>query len=115
MTVLNSTGLEIKKQFEQNDAVCHKVISLFQLTANKTRFRIICTLMRDDFSVNEIAEIIGSTQLPNVSQQLKLLRLPGIIESRKESAHVIYKLRDEKVRKLIGFLQEEFLQTKVGI
>ncbi|MGJ8649632.1 MAG: ArsR/SmtB family transcription factor [Opitutaceae bacterium] len=112
MKLLNPVALEIKTQFENNEALCQKVIGIFQLAANKTRFRIICTLSKGDFCVNDIAEIIGAERLSNVSQQLKMLRLAGLIESRREKSQVIYSLTDEKVRRMIAFLQEEFLSTE---
>lgn len=114
MQVLNPIAEELKERFKQNEVVCHKVIGIFQLVANKTRFRIVCTLMRGDFCVNDIAAIIGAERLPNVSQQLKMLRLAGIIESRREQSQIIYSLKDDKMRSMIAFLQEEFLGNEGG-
>jgi len=112
MKLLNPVALEIKTQFETNDDLCKKVIGIFQLAANKTRFRIICTLAKGDFCVNEIAEIVGAKRLSNISQQLKMLRLAGLIESRRKKSKVIYSLTNEQVRHMITFLQEEFLSEE---
>lgn len=107
--MLNDLGIEIQKEFRGNDAVCGRLIHIFQLIANKARFRIICTLTRGDFCVNDIAEIIGETKVSNISQHLKMLRLAGIIESRREEKHVIYSLSDERMIQLIQYFRAEFL------
>ncbi|MCK4516794.1 MAG: hypothetical protein KAU31_16145, partial [Spirochaetaceae bacterium] len=49
-------GNLVKERFISNDLVCEKVIGRFQLIANKARFRIMCLLREDWFSVNEIVE-----------------------------------------------------------
>ncbi len=99
----------LKDRFERNEAMCQHVISLFQLISNKTRFRIVCVLSQGDFCVQDIAEIVGAERLSNISQQLKSLRLAGIIESRRDKTNVIYSLANEQVRHMIGYLHKEFL------
>jgi peroxiredoxin family protein len=81
---LNEAGREIQKEFQSNEALCVGLIGIFQLIANKCRFRIVCTLTRGEFCVNDIAEIVGETKVSNISQHLKMLRLAGLIASRME-------------------------------
>lgn len=100
---------EMKSAFEKNEAVCNQVLGLFQLVSSKTRFRIICLLLRGEFCVNEIVEVVSEGQLSNVSQQLKVLTLAGIVERRRLKRQILYSLRDPRVEELILFLQRQFL------
>ena len=109
--MLNELGSQIQKEFRSNEAVCGHLIHLFQLIANKARFRIICTLTRGDFCVNEIAEIIGETKVSNISQHLKMLRLAGLIESHRDETRMIYSLSDERMAGMIDYFRTEFLDT----
>lgn len=102
----------VKSQFERNEAVCSKTLDLLQLVANKVRFRIICLLLRGDFCVQEIAGVVGHGGLSNTSQQLKILRMAGIVGNRREERKMVYFLSDERVRTMIKFLQKEFLASK---
>lgn len=112
MEQLNPTCEEIKREFQSNEAVCGKVLTLFHLVSNKTRFRIICMLARGEFCVNEIVHVVSAGKLSNISQQLKMLTLAGLIEKRRDSKHILYSLKDERVREMIGFLRRRFLEEQ---
>lgn len=99
-----------RERFAKSEALCGKIVDRFQLIANKSRFRILCLLRDGWFSVNEIVEVIQAGKLSNVSQQLKLLSLAGVLEKRKESRQVFYTLKDESVRKTIDFLEDLYLE-----
>ncbi len=100
---------QMKTTFARHEAVCGRVLGLLQLLSNKTRFRIVCLLLRGEFSVSEIVEVVSEGQFSNVSQQLKVLTLAGIIERRRLKRQILYTLKDERVRDLIQFLQQQFL------
>lgn len=110
--MINALGTHIKEEFEQNTAVCSKVIDLFQLVSNKSRFRILCILAQDEFCVNDIAEILDETKLSNISQQLRILTLAGIVAKRKESKFVFYRLADERFKQMLQFLRESYLKPE---
>lgn len=95
-----------------NDQVCDLVVARFQLVANKARFRILCLLRKGWFSVNEIVEIVQAGTLPNISQQLKLLTLSGLLEKKKESRQVFYRLKDQGIKEMINFLETQYLEEK---
>lgn len=102
----------IKEQFQKNERVCQKVVDIFTLIANKTRFRILCLLKEGDFCVGEIVDTIQISNFSNISQQLRLLSMAGILERRRDKKQVIYHLKDEKVRNMIDFLQENYLNAE---
>lgn len=104
------TARELKKVFQENEAVCDHVLGLIHLFANKGRFRIVCLLARGEFCVNEIAEVVNEGKLSNISQQLKILTFSGIIARRRQNQHILYRLKDERVRYLLEFLQKQFME-----
>src|SRR6266542_3403813 len=106
---MNVVARELKKSFEKNEAMCQRVLGLFHLFSNKGRFRIVCLLAHGEFCVNDITEVVSKGKLSNISQQLRILTLAGIIERRREDQHILYSLKDERVRKVIEFLQSQFL------
>ena len=107
--MLNPIGKELHAEFSRNEEVCRHVIGLFQLMSNKQRFRIVCILSRGDFCVNEIASILGTDKVSNLSQQLKVLRLAGVIRSERDEKRMVYSLVDNRFRELIGFLKERYI------
>jgi ArsR family transcriptional regulator, lead/cadmium/zinc/bismuth-responsive transcriptional repressor len=106
--VLNRKARQIRAEFERNEAVCGRVLGLFHLVAHKPRFRIVCLLCRGEFCVNDIAEVVGG-RISNISQQLKMLTLGGLITRRRDQQRILYTVADERVRHLVEFLRAEFL------
>jgi len=106
---MNTVCRELKEAFRNNEAVCARVIQLFQLFSNKGRFRIACLLARGEFCVNEITEVVSEGKLSSVSQHLKMLTLSGVIERRRENQRILYRLKDKRVGIMIQFLQKQFL------
>ena len=104
---------ELKEAFRKNEVVCARVIQLFQLFSNKGRFRIACLLARGEFCVNEITDVVSEGKTSNVSQQLKMLALSGVIERRREHQRILYRLKDKRVGNMIQFLQTQFLNGEM--
>jgi DNA-binding transcriptional ArsR family regulator len=104
---------ELKEAFRKNEAVCARVISLFHLFSNKERFRIACLLARGEFCVNEITEVVSEGKTSSISQHLKMLTLSGVIERRRETQRILYRLKDKRVGTMIQFLQKQFLNGEL--
>ncbi len=105
---MNPAGKQMKAAFARNEAVCGQILEMFQLLSNKTRFRIICLLAQGEFCVSDIVEVVGESQMSNISQQLKMLAVTGLIERRREKQQILYTLKDKQVRALIQFLQKQY-------
>jgi DNA-binding transcriptional ArsR family regulator len=110
---MNTVGKELKEAFRKNEVVCARVIHLFHLFSNKGRFRIACLLARGEFCVNDITDVVSEGKTSNISQQLKMLTLSGVIERRRENQHILYRLKDPRVGKMIQFLQQQFLNGEM--
>ena len=119
--MINSTSNEmisaelqqIKERFQRNQMVCERVVGIFHLLSNKPRFRIACMLMHGECCVQDISEVVCGGKMSNISQQLKMLRLGGVVSKRRDGKQILYSIADEKVAHLIEFLQAEFLENEL--
>jgi DNA-binding transcriptional ArsR family regulator len=100
---------QLKMEFKRHEALCQKVLTTFHLLSNKARFRIVCLLARGEFCVHDISEVVGGCNISNISQQLKMLSLSGVVSKRRDQKRILYRLKDDKVRELIEFLQQQHL------
>jgi len=103
---------QIKDEFHGNQQVCEQVVGLFHLLSNKVRFRIVCMLLQGEACVQEIADVVAEGQMSNISQQLRMLRMSGIVAKRRDKKQIQYRIVDERIGGLIEFLRCEYLQTK---
>ena len=107
--MLNPVAQELQAEFDRNEEVCRNVIGIFQLIANKQRFRIACILSRGDFCVSEIAEILRTEKRSNLSQQLKILRLAGIVDCERCERRMVYRLADPRLWEVLDFFKTKYL------
>lgn len=109
---MNNKFDQIKNRFKESEKVCEKVMDILSLISNKTRFRILCALKVGDFCVNDIVDLIQMGKISNISQQLRLLNMAGIVEKYRDKKQVYYHLKDDKVRLMIAFLEDNYLHIK---
>ena len=75
--------------------------------ANPNRLMIVCALVDGERSVRELEDALGIRQ-PGLSQQLAELRDAGLIEGRKESKSVFYRLADDRIRGFVSMMHDMF-------
>ena len=63
--------------------------------------------------VNDIVEVVNAGKLSNISQQLKILALAGLIERRRDRKQILYSLRDPRIQDMIEFFRAQFLAPQV--
>lgn len=102
----NEKLLQLARRFEENKAVCSRVIQTTGILSTKIRFRIACALSETELSVTDLMFVIGKCKQSNVSLQLKQMTKAGIIKCRREGKSMIYSYADPKLRQLIRFLQK---------
>src|SRR4051794_36661162 len=78
-----------------------------QAMAHPLRLKILCLIGKEQLSVLEIVDAVGTTQ-SNISQHLAVLREHGILASRKEANKVFYRIADARVLKMISLTREIF-------
>lgn len=81
--------------------------SAMQAMAHPLRLKILCLIGKEEVSVLEIVEAVGTTQ-SNVSQHLAVLRARGLLEARKEANKVYYRIGDARVLRMISLTRQIF-------
>ncbi|EGR0608736.1 TPA: helix-turn-helix transcriptional regulator [Vibrio cholerae] len=91
---------EMKKNAEE-------VAELLRVMAHPERLMVLCQLTQSEMGVGQLQQ--GSTLSQSAfSQHLTVLRKHGIIQARKESQQVFYRLADSRITALIQSLQNVF-------
>ncbi|WP_372529421.1 ArsR/SmtB family transcription factor [Parvularcula marina] len=75
--------------------------------ANEKRLMIVCQLISGEMSVGELCESLDVRQ-STMSQQLALLRMEGIVKTRKEAQTVYYSLANDGARQVVAILHGMF-------
>lgn len=79
--------------------------------ANPWRLRLIDALRHGERPVAELIRELGAPKA-NVSQHLAVMRAKGVVESRRQGAHVYYRLADPRI--VAAFrLMREVLRTRL--
>ncbi len=78
--------------------------------SNPLRLKILCILGQDELRVQDIVDVVGTTQ-SNISQHLSILHDKGILVSRRQANRVYYRVGDERILKLIVMMREAFCST----
>ena len=84
-----------------------RVTRSLKAMSHPLRLRILCTISDTDISVQEIVDMVGTSQ-SNISQHLSILREKGILASRKEANRVFYRVNDTRTLTLVKMMQEIF-------
>jgi DNA-binding transcriptional ArsR family regulator len=79
---------------------CDDVSKMMKSLSHPVRLKILCQITSSDKTVCELAEFCEVSQSA-MSQFLGRMREEGIIDSRKESTSVYYKICNSKVHKLM--------------
>ena len=78
-----------------------------QAMSHPLRIKILCLLSSGEMMVQEITDAVGSTQ-SNISQHLAILKACGMIHSRKVATKVLYRIKDERILKMISLTRDIF-------
>ncbi|WP_030775990.1 ArsR/SmtB family transcription factor [Streptomyces sp. NRRL F-2664] len=73
---------------------------VFALLSDATRLHLLWLLAQEESDVGSLAEHCPASRTA-VSQHLAKLRLAGLVESRREGRHVVYRLGDGHLRRLV--------------
>jgi DNA-binding transcriptional ArsR family regulator len=79
----------------------------FKALANPLRIRILDQLRTEELTVSEIRDRL-EVELPNISQQLSVLRAKKLVVGRKQGNNIYYSCSDPTVFKLLDVAKEIF-------
>lgn len=80
---------------------------LFKALAHPARIRILELLRDGEKSVTEL-QLALSAEGSSVSQQLAILRMKNLVDTRREGNVIFYRLRDRHVSKLLDVARQIF-------
>lgn len=92
-------------QKNANDAV-----SLLKGLANESRLMIMCVLSEGEVSVGELNQRIKLSQSA-LSQHLAVLREQGLVQTRRESQTIFYRLKDTAAMNIIELLHDVYCEA----
>jgi ArsR family transcriptional regulator, zinc-responsive transcriptional repressor len=78
---------------------------VFRALSDPIRLQILESLAKNKGCVQLIGENVGKKQ-PNVSQHLRVLRLAGLVEAKREGRKICYCIKDKRVMKIIKLAKE---------
>ena len=88
------------------DAISKDLVQLFKLLSDETRLRILHYLMQtDELHVRALCDLLGQSQ-PAVSHHLALLRVAGLIESRRDGKHNFYRILPQRFQQFLDMVFE---------
>lgn len=76
------------------------VVEVFRMLADGTRVQILWALVGQEYSVNELAAVVGKPA-PSVSQHLAKLRMARLVRTRRDGNQVFYQLENDHIRQLV--------------
>ena len=79
----------------------------FKALAHPTRIRILELLKNGEKSVSEL-QIALAAEGSTVSQQLAILRMKNVVETRKSGNLIYYRLRDPRISELLDVARQLF-------
>ena len=96
--------------FEVMKRSASDAVSLLKGLANESRLMIMCTLAEGELSVGQLNQRIKLSQSA-LSQHLAVLREQGMVETRRESQTIYYRLADTAAIDVIELLHDTFCQA----
>jgi len=87
----------------------------FRAIADPGRRQMLDAMLGEERSVGELVAMVGLAQ-PTVSQHLKVLRLAGLVEERREGRQRMYTARATELRTVVDWVAkyEAFWTERLG-
>lgn len=82
---------------------------LFRALGNIKRLEILFFLLGKELKVGELEKLVGISQSA-LSQHLAILRAENIVKTRREAQTIYYSIRNDKVIKLLRFMDKLYNQ-----
>lgn len=82
-----------------------QVAEVVKAIAHPMRLRIIALLCRSDRRVRELALVLERSQSA-VSQQLRILRMSGLVTTVRENGTAHYTLSEHRLKELVNCLED---------
>jgi len=96
--------------FDAMQSNASDAVSLLKGLANESRLMIMCVLSEGEVSVGQLNQRIKLSQSA-LSQHLAVLRDQGLVQTRRESQTIFYRLADSAAMSIIGLLHDVYCES----
>ena len=103
MDLSTQTDEPKKMDFAKLHAAAEKASKLLKVLCNNNRLILLCQMTKGELSVSEL-ETITSIQQPTLSQQLTVLRLEGLVNTRREGKQIFYSIASDEALAVLQVL-----------
>lgn len=86
---------------------------LLAAMANPKRLLILCRLLAEELSVNQLSELVGLAQSP-LSQHLSKLRALKLVATRRDGQMILYRLASTDVARILTTLHGIYCEPPAG-
>jgi DNA-binding transcriptional ArsR family regulator len=97
----------IQHELIDRDEHIEQAARAIKAMSHPLRLKILCVLGSRELAVQEIVELVGTSQ-SNISQHLAILRDKAVLRTRKDANRVFYRISDARTLQLIGMMREVF-------
>ena len=98
------------KKFDALSKQAEASAELLKVLGHPERLMVLCHLIEGEKSVGELLDHSRLSQSA-FSQQLAVLKMHGVVQTRKEGQHVFYSLQHPAVADLLSALAKNFCRT----
>ncbi|NLO82310.1 MAG: winged helix-turn-helix transcriptional regulator [Clostridiales bacterium] len=92
-----------------------EIADLLKIMANQHRLMILCYLIERPMNVSELHEKIPTISQSALSQHLILLKAHGILTSDKYGLQNVYRINDDRIKRVIQTLRETYCKPDNSI
>ena len=85
-------------------ANCERVVGILKAVAHPVRLRLVALLCRGEMHVSALAEGLQVNQAI-VSQQLRILRMSGLVGASRQGGYAVYRLTEPHLRDLVACME----------
>jgi DNA-binding transcriptional ArsR family regulator len=96
--------------FEAMQSNASDAVNLLKGLANESRLMIMCVLSEGEVSVGQLNQRIHLSQSA-LSQHLAVLREQGLVQTRRESQTIFYRLADTAAMNIIELLHNVYCES----
>jgi DNA-binding transcriptional ArsR family regulator len=98
---------EARLDFDAMQQNAKEAVTLLKSLANESRLMILCVLTEGELSVGQLNKRINLSQSA-LSQHLAVLRVQGLVNTRRESQTIYYRLSKSPAMRVISLLHEVY-------
>lgn len=110
MNVAEKPGVATHLDLDAMRRNASDAVSLLKGLANESRLMILCVLSEGELSVGQLNQRIKLSQSA-LSQHLAVLREQGLVQTRRESQTIYYRLSDTTALTIIELLHDVYCTT----